>query len=68
MTPIFRIVADGADITTLINDRLLLLRTTDKPGMESDDLSCASMTETAPCRCPVAGPVWRCFSVTAAPR
>ena len=37
MTPIFRIVADGADITTLINDRLLLLRTTDKPAMESDD-------------------------------
>ena len=37
MTPIFRIVADGADITTLINDRLLLLRITDKPGMESDD-------------------------------
>lgn len=37
MTPSFRIVADGADITALINDRLLLLRTTDKPGMESDD-------------------------------
>lgn len=37
MTPTFRIVADGADITGLINDRLLLLRTTDKPGMESDD-------------------------------
>ncbi|WP_350614738.1 contractile injection system protein, VgrG/Pvc8 family [Pseudomonas sp. HY7a-MNA-CIBAN-0227] len=37
MTPRFRIVADGADITALINDRLLLLRTTDKPGMESDD-------------------------------
>lgn len=37
MTPTFRIVADGADITSLINDRLLLLRTTDKPGMESDD-------------------------------
>lgn len=37
MTPTFRIVADGADITALINDRLLLLRTTDKPGMESDD-------------------------------
>ncbi|WP_157395908.1 hypothetical protein [Pseudomonas weihenstephanensis] len=32
MTPIFRIVADGADITALINDRLLLRRTTDKPG------------------------------------
>ena len=37
MTPTFRIVADGADITALINGRLLLLRTTDKPGMESDD-------------------------------
>ena len=37
MTPTFRIVADGADITELINDRLLLLRTTDKPGMESND-------------------------------
>ena len=37
MTPMFRIVADGADITTLLNVRLLLLGTTDKPGMESDD-------------------------------
>jgi phage protein D len=37
MTPMFRIVADGADITALINDRLLLLRTSDKPGMESDE-------------------------------
>lgn len=37
MTPTFRIVADGADITALINDRLLLLRTSDKPGMESDE-------------------------------
>ena len=37
MTPTFRIVADGADITSLINDHLLLLRTTDKPGMESGD-------------------------------
>ena len=37
MTLTFRIVADGADITALINDRLLLLRTTHKPGMESDD-------------------------------
>lgn len=35
--PTFRIVAGGADITSLINDRLLLLRTTEKPGMESDD-------------------------------
>ena len=37
MTPTFRIVADGADITSLTNDRLLLLRTADKPGLESDD-------------------------------
>ncbi|MBI6621914.1 late control protein [Pseudomonas corrugata] len=37
MQPTFRIVADGKDITTLINDRLLSLRTSDKPGMESDD-------------------------------
>ncbi|QIH07176.1 MULTISPECIES: contractile injection system protein, VgrG/Pvc8 family [unclassified Pseudomonas] len=37
MTPIFRIVADGSDITALINDRLITLRTSDKPGMESDE-------------------------------
>ncbi len=37
MTPAFRVVADGADITALINDRLLQLKTTDKPGMESDE-------------------------------
>lgn len=37
MKPTFRIVADGADITALINDRLLLLHTLDKPGMESDE-------------------------------
>lgn len=37
MQPQFRITADGHDITLLINDRLLLLRTTDKPGMESDE-------------------------------
>lgn len=37
MQPVFRIVADGKDISAVINDRLLLLRTTDKPGMESDD-------------------------------
>lgn len=37
MEPTFRIVADGKDITALINDRLLSLRTSDKPGMESDD-------------------------------
>lgn len=37
MKPTFRIVADSTDITALINDRLMLLRTTDKPGMESDE-------------------------------
>jgi phage protein D len=35
--PIFKIVADGADITALINDRLLMVRTLDKPGMDSDE-------------------------------
>lgn len=37
MKPTFRLVADGKDITALINDRLLMLRTSDKPGMESDE-------------------------------
>ncbi|MDU9031745.1 contractile injection system protein, VgrG/Pvc8 family [Pseudomonas corrugata] len=37
MKPTYRIVADGKDITALINDRLLSLRTSDKPGMDSDD-------------------------------
>lgn len=37
MKPVYRIVADGQDITNLINDRLLLARTIDKPGVESDD-------------------------------
>lgn len=37
MKPVFRIVAGVVDITALINDRLLMLRTVDKPGMESDE-------------------------------
>jgi len=37
MKPVFRVIADRKDITALINDRLLLLRTTDKPGMDSDE-------------------------------
>ena len=37
MTPVFRVVADRKDITALINDRLLMLRTSDKPGLESDE-------------------------------
>lgn len=37
MTPIFRVVADKRDITALINDRLMMLRALDKPGLESDE-------------------------------
>ena len=37
MKPTYRIIADGKDITAMINDRLLLLRISDKPGMESDE-------------------------------
>ncbi|HEY0288575.1 MAG TPA: contractile injection system protein, VgrG/Pvc8 family [Pseudomonas sp.] len=37
MKPMFRIVANGTDITALINDRMLLVRTIDKPGSSSDD-------------------------------
>ena len=37
MKPQHRIVADGLDITKLINDRLLGCRVTDKPGVDSDD-------------------------------
>lgn len=37
MTPRFRIVADGTDITALLNDRLIQLSVTDKVGMESDE-------------------------------
>ncbi|MFJ4256690.1 phage late control D family protein [Pseudomonas monteilii] len=37
MKPTYRIIADNKDITPLINDRLLLLRISDKPGMESDE-------------------------------
>ncbi|MEB3842510.1 phage late control D family protein [Pseudomonas guariconensis] len=37
MQPQFRITADGHDVTLLINDRLLSLRTTDKPALESDE-------------------------------
>lgn len=37
MKPAFKIVANGSDITAKINDRLLLIRTIDKPGASSDD-------------------------------
>lgn len=37
MKPIYKIVANGTDITERINDRMLLVRTIDKPGASSDD-------------------------------
>ncbi|MFR0689551.1 phage late control D family protein [Enterobacterales bacterium AE_CKDN230030158-1A_HGKHYDSX7] len=39
MKPVFRIVADGRDITAQVNDRVLELVVTDKHGLESDTLS-----------------------------
>ncbi|WP_325435128.1 phage late control D family protein [Pseudomonas nitroreducens] len=39
MKPVFRIVADGRDITPHVNDRVLELVVTDKYGLESDTLS-----------------------------
>ncbi|MCK6435957.1 phage late control D family protein [Rivihabitans pingtungensis] len=37
MTPDFRVLADSQDITKLLCDRLLSIRCTDKPGLESDE-------------------------------
>jgi phage protein D len=37
MKPSYRIVANGQDITALINDRMLTVRTIDKPGASADD-------------------------------
>lgn len=37
MKPMFQIFANGIDITAVINDRMLLIRTIDKPGDSSDD-------------------------------
>ncbi len=51
MNSTFSIIADGADITALINDRLLLLRTTDKPRMGSDDFELAYTATTAASLC-----------------
>ena len=66
MTPNFRIVADGADITALINDRLLLLRTTDKPGMESDDFELRIDDRDSAVSYPAEEPASKCSSATAA--
>lgn len=37
MKPDFQVVADKEDITALLRDRLLSIRTTDKPGLEADE-------------------------------
>lgn len=37
MQAIFQIIANGADITRTIQDRVLRIRTTDKPGLEADE-------------------------------
>lgn len=37
MTPIFQVIADNKDITALLSDRLISIRTTDKPGIETDE-------------------------------
>ena len=37
MKPDFKVIANDRDITDLLRDRLLSLRTTDKTGLESDD-------------------------------
>jgi len=37
MKPVYRIVANNVDITAVLNDRMLMIRTIDKPGASSDD-------------------------------
>jgi phage protein D len=37
MKPVFQIHANAVDITAVINDRMLLIRTIDKPGNSADD-------------------------------
>ncbi|MET5115433.1 late control protein, partial [Burkholderia pseudomallei] len=37
MQAIFQLIANGADITRTIQDRVLRIRTSDKPGLEADE-------------------------------
>lgn len=37
MKPDFQVIADRNDITDLLRDRLISIRTTDKPGLEADE-------------------------------
>ncbi|MGQ5525614.1 phage late control D family protein [Chitinimonas sp. PSY-7] len=39
MRPIYRILADGKDITALLQDRLLSISITDKAGVDADELT-----------------------------
>lgn len=38
MQAIFEVIADGVDVTALLQDRTMEIRVTDKPGMEADEL------------------------------
>jgi phage protein D len=62
MKPVFSIQADGKDITTLINDRLLLMRTTDKPGLESDEFELRIDARDGAVALPARGRCSRCCS------
>ncbi len=59
MKPTFRIVADGTDITALINDRLIQLRTTDKPDMDSDEFELRIDDRDGAVALPSRGPMLR---------
>lgn len=39
MRPIFRVLANGQDITPMLQDRLLSIKVTDKAGLDSDEVS-----------------------------
>lgn len=59
MRPEFRIVADGKNITALINYRLLTLRTLDKPRMDSDELELRLDDRDGAVALPSRGLVWK---------
>jgi phage protein D len=55
MKPAFKVVADGADITAQIADRLLQLRVTDNAGQQSDSLEIGLDDRDAQVPLPAAG-------------
>jgi len=60
MKPTYRLVADNKDITPLINDRLMLLRISDKHGMESDESELRIDDRDLAVALPAAAAGWRC--------